>query len=195
MNTKITELAAQMRGLAVEADKIGAGWQRVRAKTIYSVYPFGNDYLIANFEDSSCAEFCAAANPANVITILDALEATQAEIERLKEITFTPGELAAHGFKTPTPAEFGARITERLEKKWLAVVEKVHAERNEALARLAEIEKAHTVSDQNISLIAHNEAAEDWNDLTFRDGWFAGFKDGFRAAEVQHGIKERHDAQ
>lgn len=62
-------------------------------------------------------------------------------------------------------------------------------------ARLAEVEKAHTVSDQNISLIAHNEAAEDWNDLTFRDGWFAGFKDGFRAAEVQHGIKERHDAQ
>lgn len=62
---------------------------------------------------------------------------------------------------------------------------------DQALARLAEMEKANTVSDQDINLIAHNEATEDWDDLTFRDGWFAGFKDGFRAAEVEHGIKER----
>lgn len=77
------ELAKRLRPLTVEAEKIGLGWQRVDDKTIYSVYPFGKDYLIAKFEDSSCAEFCATANPVNIIALLDEREALRAEIAAL----------------------------------------------------------------------------------------------------------------
>lgn len=78
--------------------------------------------------------------------LLVKLEAAHTEIERLKAVTFEPVELAEYGIKTPTPREFGARITERLEKKWLAVVEKVQAERDAALERLAELEKQEPVA-------------------------------------------------
>ena len=82
--------------------------------------------------------YVSAANPSTVLTILYKLDAAQAEIERLKAVTFEPGELAAHGIKTPTPMEFGAAITKRLNEKWWVVVEKAHIERDQALARLAD---------------------------------------------------------
>lgn len=45
------------------------------------------------------------------------------------------------------------------------------------------------LTDEQISLLAHNEDEGDWNDLQFRDCWHKGFKDGFRNAEASLGIK------
>lgn len=71
----------------------------------------------------------------------DGLEALQAEVARLKAITFEPGHLAEHGLQIPTPREFGALLTKTLNEKWTTKVNALEAERDAALARLAALEK------------------------------------------------------
>lgn len=46
------------------------------------------------------------------------------------------------------------------------------------------------LTDEKISLIAHNIDSSDWNDLNFKKCWHEGFKAGFREAEIEHNIKE-----
>jgi hypothetical protein len=45
------------------------------------------------------------------------------------------------------------------------------------------------LTDEQISLIAHNIDSGDWNDLNFKECWHEGFKSGFREAEIEHNIK------
>jgi len=47
-----------------------------------------------------------------------------------------------------------------------------------------------SLTDSEISLMAHNEDEGDWNDLRYRDCWHKGFLDGARAIEDAHGIEE-----
>ena len=44
------------------------------------------------------------------------------------------------------------------------------------------------MTDEQISLEAHNADDRDWNDLRFRSSWHEGFLEGARFAEAQHGI-------
>ena len=45
------------------------------------------------------------------------------------------------------------------------------------------------LTDEQISLIAHNIDSNDWNDLNFKECWHEGFKVGFREAEIEYNIK------
>ena len=44
------------------------------------------------------------------------------------------------------------------------------------------------MTDEQISLEAHNADDRDWNDLRFRSSWHEGFLEGARFAEAHHGI-------
>lgn len=44
------------------------------------------------------------------------------------------------------------------------------------------------MTDDKISLEAHNADDRDWNDLRFRNSWHEGFLEGARFAEAHHGI-------
>ena len=44
------------------------------------------------------------------------------------------------------------------------------------------------MTDEQISLEAHNADDRDWNDLRFRRSWHEGFLEGARFAEAHHGI-------
>lgn len=44
------------------------------------------------------------------------------------------------------------------------------------------------MTDDQISLEAHNADDRDWNDLRFRSSWHEGFLEGARFAESHHGI-------
>ena len=46
------------------------------------------------------------------------------------------------------------------------------------------------LTDEEISLEAHNIDPGDWNDLRFRDSWHEGFKEGARAIEAK--LKEKN---
>jgi hypothetical protein len=54
---------------------------------------------------------------------------------------------------------------------------------------VAEPHKRKPLTDEQISLIAHNIDSGDWNDLNFKECWHEGFKAGFREAEIEHNIK------
>jgi hypothetical protein len=45
------------------------------------------------------------------------------------------------------------------------------------------------LTDEKVSLIAHIIDSGDWNNLIFKECWHEGFKEGFRAAEIEHDIK------
>jgi hypothetical protein len=45
------------------------------------------------------------------------------------------------------------------------------------------------LSDERVSLIAHNIDDYDWNSLGFKESWHKGFVAGFRAAEDAHNIR------
>jgi CRISPR/Cas system-associated protein Cas10 (large subunit of type III CRISPR-Cas system) len=45
------------------------------------------------------------------------------------------------------------------------------------------------LTDERVSLIAHSIDDYDWNSLGFKESWHEGFKEGFRAAEIEHNIK------
>lgn len=147
MTTNITELASHMRGLAEAATPgpwyvqygdddnhmcmtaIGTENKRERndgqfsqeeadkfvAITLHQLYPWVNADCT---NDDANSAYIAAANPAKVITILDALEAAQAEVARLREKESSLDRMLA------------------LFKEVQAVAD----ERDAALARLAEID-------------------------------------------------------
>lgn len=46
------------------------------------------------------------------------------------------------------------------------------------------------LTDEEISLMAHNEDEGDWNDLRCRDCWHEGYKAGARATEAARGIQK-----
>ena len=48
--------------------------------------------------------------------------------------------------------------------------------------------QAVPMTDEQISLEAHNADDRDWNDLRFRSSWHEGFLEGARFAEAHHGI-------
>lgn len=48
--------------------------------------------------------------------------------------------------------------------------------------------KREPLTDEQISLMAHNDDEGDWNHLTYRDCWHEGYKAGARAIERTHGI-------
>ena len=48
--------------------------------------------------------------------------------------------------------------------------------------------KREPLTDEQISLMAHNDDEGDWNHLTYRDCWHEGYKAGARAIERAHGI-------
>ena len=62
--------------------------------------------------------------------------------------------------------------------------------KSEEHAKVYEQEQGEYVAatDIQISLEAHAEDPEDWNDLNFKECWHKGFSDGFRAAETFHKI-------
>ena len=55
----------------------------------------------------------------------------------------------------------------------------------EALAE----QPAQPLSDERVSLIAHNIDGGDWNSLSLKESWHEGFGAGFRAAEDEHNIR------
>ena len=46
------------------------------------------------------------------------------------------------------------------------------------------------LTEEQISLIAHNIDDGDWNDIRFRNEWYRGFKEGFSEAEKEYNIGE-----
>jgi hypothetical protein len=52
------------------------------------------------------------------------------------------------------------------------------------------LSQSKPLTDEKISLIAHNIDSGDWNDLNFKECWHEGFKAGFREAGIEHNIKE-----
>ena len=67
-----------------------------------------------------------------------------------------------------------------------------HANRKQAFEKLQAILAQRParvpMTDEQISLEAHNADDRDWNDLRFRSSWHEGFLEGARFAEAHHGI-------
>ena len=67
-----------------------------------------------------------------------------------------------------------------------------HTNRNQAFEELSAIiaqrPERVPMTDEQISLEAHNADDRDWNDLRFRSSWHEGFLEGARFAEAHHGI-------
>ena len=69
----------------------------------------------------------------------------------------------------------------------LANKDAVIAELRAALAKVEQVKPVAPVrpmSDEQISLMAHNEDQGDWINLRLRDSWHEGYMKGFRAAEA-----------
>jgi len=67
-----------------------------------------------------------------------------------------------------------------------------HMNRHQAIETLSAIlalrPERVPMTDEQISLEAHNADDRDWNDLRFRSSWHEGFLEGARFAETHHGI-------
>ena len=67
-----------------------------------------------------------------------------------------------------------------------------HTNRHQAFEKLSAIlaqrPERVPMTDEQISLEAHNADEGDWNDLRFRSSWHEGFLEGARFAEAHHGI-------
>ena len=76
----------------------------------------------------------------------------------------------------------GRRDAEMREGELLEANQKL---RDEILAQRPE---RVPMTDEQISIEAHNADDRDWNDLRFRSSWHEGFLEGARFAEARHGI-------
>jgi len=133
----------------------------------------------------------------------DAIEALQGENERLEkankslhEYTVTVNEkvdaLAAElaTLKAQGPVGFVApHDLKTLREGYPATVVMLPSnKRTEPLFAAPKALAPEPLTDEKISLMAHNEDEGDWNDLRYRDCWHKGYKAGARASEAEHGI-------
>ena len=79
---------------------------------------------------------------------------------------------------------------EQLQRDAIAEIEHLREAEHIQFARaiLALRPERVPMTDEQISLEAHNADDRDWNDLRFRSSWHEGFLEGARFAEAHHGI-------
>lgn len=164
MTTDITELAQRMKAAAEKASngdwvkESGDGWEACCSANDQA----NGGFIIAHFEGPDAAEnreFVQAANPANVLALVEALEKAQQRIDELEndevrqrlantEHQLYMAELAKHNLKASRKAQFRKRRAaekriaelEEVEQKLCAANVTLDARAELAERRLAEME-------------------------------------------------------
>ena len=138
----------------------------------------------------NCGPRAAATTP-----VLEPAQATQAEVTdgiRPEDFTVEVVVKPMGGF-APVNTQ-GVRVTHKPTGISVTcdAARSQHTNRHQAFETLRAIlalrPERVPMTDEQISLEAHNADDRDWNDLRFRSSWHEGFLEGARFAESHHGI-------